>query len=54
MVMTRTGHACDSVADASYFARRTILESKAQVACISRKTNDDRYDSGFQIFAVAA
>lgn len=42
------------VADASYFARPTILESKAPVACISRKTNDNRYDSRFQVFTAAA
>jgi len=41
------------VDDASYFARRTIFESKAWVACISGKTNDDRYDSRFQIFTGA-
>jgi len=35
--------------DASYFARRPIVESKAWVAGISRKTNDDSHDSRFQI-----
>jgi hypothetical protein len=38
------------VDDASYFSRRTIFESDAWVACISGKTNDDRYDSRFQVF----
>jgi len=40
-------------ADASDCARRTIVESKPSVACISGKTNDDRYDSRFQIFTAA-
>ena len=57
MLVTVWPAAIDSVAkfvaDASYFARRTILESKGQVACISGKTNDHRYDSRFQTFTAA-
>jgi hypothetical protein len=34
-------------------AVRTIFESKARVAYISRKTNDDRDHSRFQIFTFA-
>ncbi len=56
------GRACNSVIrgnrlrdavppDASYFARRTVVESKAQATCIS--TNEERYDSQFQIFIAA-
>ncbi len=38
----------------NYSAQRTTVESKAEASCISVKTNDDRYDSGFQICCAAA